>query len=154
DLEKNLVAEPDRLPVYRDEAAAKAFALASVGAASPSHQIPSHIGMGLNDQLTWKGRQYTIANLNVDKVFLAWGDQVVRLARGGLEESLRTGEITRISEASLSKSNGELHELLKQASPSDLTVATRRYELMKDPMAAKVARVRPRTLRRWRRIFR
>ncbi|HWD93694.1 MAG TPA: Mu transposase C-terminal domain-containing protein [Verrucomicrobiae bacterium] len=154
DLEKNLVVEPDRLPVYRDEATAKAFVLASVGAVSPCRQIPSHIGLGLSDKLTWKGRQYTIANLNEAEVFLACEDQVVRLTRGALEESLRAGEITRISEAATYKSNGELHELLKHASPSDLTVATRRYELIKDPVAAKVARIRPRTLRRWCRIFR
>jgi transposase InsO family protein len=154
DLEKHLVAEPDRLPVYRDEAASKAFTLASTGAVSPYHQMPSHIGMGLNDKLTWKGRQYTIANLNVDEVFLACEDQVVRVSRGVLESSLRDGEITRVSETATSQSNSELHELLKQASPSDLTVATRRYELIKDTAAAKVARIRPRTLRRWRRIFR
>jgi transposase InsO family protein len=43
---------------------------------------------------------------------------------------------------------------LKQASPSDLAVATRRYELLRDSVAAKAARIRPRTLRQWRRAYR
>lgn len=154
DLEKDLVAEPDRLVVYRDEATAKAFALVPAGAASPNQQIPSQIGVGLGDQLSWHGRQYTIANLTADEVVLSYEDRMVRLTRAALEGCLRGGEITQVSATQTAGSNGELHELLKQASPSDLAIATRRYELLKDPAAAKAARIRPRTLRRWRRSSR
>lgn len=154
DLEKDLVAEPDRLAVYRDEATAKAYTLVQAGAASPNQQIPSQIGLGLGDQLSWNGRQYTIANLTTEEVVLACGDQMVRLTRAALESCLRSGEVTRVSEAATSGSDGELHELLKQASPSDLAIATRRCELLKDPAAAKAARIRPRTLRRWQRANR
>lgn len=154
DLEKDLVAEPDRLAVYRDEATAKAYALVRAGAASPNQQIPSQIGLGLGDKLSWNGRQYTIANLNADEVVLACEDQIVRLTRAALEVCLRGGEVTRVSEAATAGSDGDLNELLKQASPSDLVIATRRCELLKDPAAARAARIRPRTLRRWRRANR
>ena len=153
DLEKDLAAEPDRLPVYRDEATAEAYTLVAAGAASPNQQISSQIGMGLGDAFTWNGRHYTIANLTADEVVLACDDQMVRLKRAAFEGCLQRGEITQIPQAATPRSNGELNELLKQASPSDLSIAMRRYELLKDPVASKAAHIRPRTLRRWRRAF-
>ncbi len=154
DLEKDLVPEPDHLPVYRDEATAKAYALVPAGAASPNQQVPSQIQVGLGDDFAWNGRQYTIANLTAEEVVLACDGQMVRLTRAALEGCLRRGEITQTSKAATPGSNGELHELLKQASPSDLAVATRRHELLKDSVVARAAHIRPRTLRRWRRAYR
>ncbi len=154
DLERDLVAEPDRLTVYRDEATAKAFVLATADKASPNQQIASQVEVGLGDKLAWNGHQYTVANLTSNEVVLACEDQMVRLTRAAVEGCLRGGEIARASKMVTSGYNGELHELLKEASPSDLAIATRRYELLKDPAAKKAVHIRPRTLRRWWRTFR
>jgi transposase InsO family protein len=154
DLEKDLVAEPDRLPVYRDEETAKAYSLVGTGAASPNQQTSAEIGLGLGDDFTWNGRHYTIGNLTADEVVLACDGQIVRLTRAALEGCLRRGEIARVPRANGPGWDSKHYELLKQASPSDLAIATRRYEQLKNPADSKAAHIRPRTLRRWRRAFR
>ena len=106
------------------------------------------------EEFVWKGRHYTIANLTSDEVTLVSDGQMVRLTRAALDLCVQRGELTQVSVATTKGCDNEVHALLRNASPSDLEVATKRYRFLEDPRACKAAGVGPRTVRQWRKAFR
>jgi transposase InsO family protein len=153
DLHAAALAEPDRVRVFRDQAAAHAGSRLSPAAASSSADPPRTIALTAGSPIVWDGRRWTILHLGETALaLLAEDGNLVELPSAAFELLLQQGRLTGVPQPGQSGFPAEIQDRLAQAAPDDLREANRRYALLAARLNATgpaSSTVPARTLRRW-----
>lgn len=149
DLRSVPLAEPPRVPVFRDAEIARGYAMI---ASSPGKSNP-FVAIALGASVVWDARIWTIVNLGVTQVtLLAVDGTLIDLPQITFEELIKSGRLSNPEETMLAESNPAICELLAKASPTDFEEANRRYAIIKPWLAGNPANDQStprRTIRDW-----
>jgi transposase InsO family protein len=151
DLSAAVLAEPDQVHIYYDEATARRFADPIV---RPSSSRPAKIDAGRN--IVWDGKRWQIINPGETTVWLRdESEQLISISTSALQELIGQGRIVATADdRDAQQAQFErVRSLLASASPADLAEANRRYRILNadretSPLVGEQA-VSPRTLQRW-----
>ena len=154
DLSQTPLADPQHVLVFVDRQQAAAY--------TTLHQSTWHLFPGSSSRslipgtlLWWDGKPWRTLNLGETAVtLLAPSQHVVDLPVEVFEDLLRQRKVTVATPVSGDpRHTTEEHELLRNASPSQLAIATYRYKLLGRALPEETV-VSARTLQRWRMKFR
>ena len=149
DLRTAPLAEPGRVPVFRDLETAQGCA---VIASSSSGDHP-FVTVALGASVVWDGQSWTIVNLGATQATLLAADgTLIDLPQTTFEGLIKAGRLSSSSEAVLTESNPAIRELLAHASPTDFEEANRRYAIIAPRLTGQRLddkRISARTIRRW-----
>lgn len=154
DLRTAPLAEPERVPVFRDQETARGFTVFAEISARNRIPGPQMVSVNAGGQIIWDGRLYTIVNAGETRMVLTTADgTVVSLHKEQFEMFVKQGEITGVS--SEEPTIGTVQELIAKASPKDLEEANRRYEIIAPFLTGSSVAEKPnRSVRRWLKRFR
>ncbi len=153
DLSQTPLADPQHVPVFVDREQAVAYTTLSQ---STWHLFPGSSSCSLipGTLLWWDGKPWRTLNLGETTVtLLAPENHVVDLPVEVFEDLLRQRKVTVATPVPGDPRYAEEHELLQQASPEQLAIATYRYKLLGRALPEETV-VSARTLQRWRTKFR
>jgi putative transposase len=154
DLSQTPLADPQHVHVFLDREQAEAYVALSQssGHLFPHAASPCTLTAGM--LLWWDGKPWRVLKLGKTAVTLLSPDkQLVDLPLEVFEALLKQKKVTVATPLSEDVHRVEEHELLKQASPRQLEIATERYKLL-GRAGAETGSVSLRTARRWREEFR
>ncbi len=153
DLRVTALAEPERVPVFRDEETAGAYAVI----AQAAMQLPTGSAGGLilaaGSPVLWDGRRWTVVNPGRKATSLLAEDAtLVELPNTTLEALVGQGKLVGVAEPARAGISAEARERLAMASPDDFREANRRHAIIASVLngdASAAALAPARTLRRW-----
>jgi len=155
ELDKDLLAEPERTIVFRDKLSADAYAshLASLQVPALAEIQPLTIAPG--QSLLWDGKPWRIQNVGDEEVFLEGPERVFStLRRPMLEHLVREGSIQGLAPG-VGLNWDKAEQALRRASPDDFKEALKRFHcLFPEKAEKKPAPVSARALRKWRALYR
>ncbi len=155
DLSQSPLADPQHVHVFLDHQQAAAYVALRQ---SSVHLFPrtssSAVSLTAGTLLWWDGKPWRVLNLGETMVSLLAPDkQLVDLPIDVFDTLLREKKVTVATPLAEDVRRVEELEVLRQASPRQLEVATERYKLLGQAAGAQ-ATVPARTLRGWREAFR
>jgi len=131
DLRAHRLGSPTQVPAFRDLATARAHAVLSATLAPPVVPPPHAFTLTAGTTLLWDGRPWLLVNVgDTACALLAPDGHIVDLPLATLEASVRSGSITGQGAQVPAQLRGEVREVLAQADPDDLAVASRRYAVI------------------------
>lgn len=153
DLRAAPLAEPERVPVFRDEETARAYV---VLAGSP-RRSPAGGSRGLSlvvgSPVVWDGRRWTIVNPGATTTaLLAEDGELVELPNTTFEALAGQGKLIGVAEQAQVGISAEARGRLAQASPDDFREANRRHTIIAARLAgssSSVSGTPARTVRHW-----
>lgn len=129
-LDQDLLTEPERAYVFRDQEAAEAYRL-HLASQSPT-SLPSlrTLTIAAGQSLQWDGRLWRILNVGDQDVFLEDEEKVIStIGRKAFEQMIKDGVITGTpASATVERDQGE--DIIRRASPEDLEHAMYRYRCL------------------------
>jgi transposase InsO family protein len=147
------LAEPERVPVFRDQETARAYTLMTATATQAVVTNPASVHVTVGASVVWDGKRWTIVNAGESTTALLTDDgTLVELPRTTFEMLARQGRLTGMREQGQMSVSAEARELLARASPADLREANRRYAIIAPRLAGGpgLGDTTPaRTLRHW-----
>lgn len=155
DLEKELLAEPERTRVYRDRCAADAYRIHVASQCLPTVTNFQTLGLSAGQQLLWDGQPWRILNVGDDEVFLEGiNRELATLRRAVIQELVREGTITGLPQSAQSEPT-VAEAIVRSAGPADFEHALHRYYCLFPEKAPKNApQASERALRKWRALYR
>ena len=153
DLSQTPLADPQHVSVFVDREQAVAYTTLSQ---SPWHLFPGSSSSSLipGTLLWWDGKPWRTLNLGETTVtLLAPENHMVDLPVEVFEDLLRQRKVAVATPVPGDPRHAEEHDLLQQASPEQLEIATHRYKLLGRALPEETV-VSARTLQRWRTQFR
>jgi putative transposase len=153
DLRATALAEPERVPVFRDEEMARAYAVIGGAACRPPTGNGGSLTLAPGSSVLWDGRRWTVVNPGQKAISLLAEDAtLVELPNMALEALVVQGKLVGIPQPAQASTSAEARQRLAQAGPDDFREANRRHALIAPVLAgeASAAIAAPaRTLRRW-----
>lgn len=153
DLYTMPLAEPERVPVFRDEESARAYALVKASFPAETCIQGGCVDVRVGVEITWDSRCWTIVNLGMEQTaLLAEDGGLIHLPNPTFEALVRQNQITagrRLLEAG---NESRVFEFLSRASPADFIEANRRYAVIAPGLAGQAmigSSVPMRTIRSW-----
>jgi hypothetical protein len=141
DLRTYALAEPESVPVFRDEDTAAAYAIVSLPppvrtrGGTPFPLIAVEPGT----PLLWDGRPWTVGNPTATHVPLISAQGApVELLTHVFDDYVRAGRIRGVATPQTESVAATCHRLLSAASADDLAVANRRYAVLRPHLEDKV----------------
>ena len=154
-LDRDLLAEPERTHLFRDEMAVQAYFIHHDDRqplAIPNFQA---IRVAVGQSLVWDGRTFRVANVGIEDVYLE--DQegaFTHLSKTAIEHLVREGKISSVPELATANSD-QAAKAIRSASPADVAHAMERYKaLFPEKLGASKAKFSDRALRKWRALYR
>ena len=154
ELDKDLLAEPERTIVFRDRLSAEAYASHLASLQVPALAEIQSITLEPGQSLIWDGKPWRIQNVGDGEIFLEGPERVfTTLSRHMLEHLVRKGSIQGLAPGvGLNWDKAEL--ILRRASPDDFKEALKRFHcIFPDKTEKKPAPVSARALRKWRALY-
>ncbi len=157
DLRAELLTTPEQVRVYPDQAIACAFAqLAQRRFVAPTEGT-TRCELAEGTEWLWDGKPWQIVNVGQTQIALLDAEGGCReLPRQLFEDLIKRGSLQARTPLPLSVANEAAAAVLRQASPTALREATRRYQLI-EPVLNRMpadATVPARTRQRWLRQYR
>lgn len=153
DLRGAALAEPERVPVFRDRETALAFAVIARAACRPPTGRGGSLNLAPGSAVLWDGRHWTVVNPGrTTTSLLAEDATLVELPNTTLEALVGQGKLVGVTQPSQAGIGAEARQRLAQAGPDDLREANRRHALIAPILAGGVSApvaAPARTLRRW-----
>lgn len=155
DLDRHLLAEPERTVVFRDREAAAVYRIYEDSKRVPIGSPLRPVVVENNAMLIWDGRPWRIINVGDRDVFLEDEQQAISsLSKDTLQQLVKAGKITGLPESTDAMAE-ERDRLLRAASPTDLEHAMYRYRNLFPERADKAyEQASPRAIRKWRSQYR
>lgn len=154
DLSQTPLADPQHVHVFLDQEQAKAHVVLSQSSVHLFPKSSSTVSLTAGTLLWWDGKPWRVLNLGETVVSLLSPEkQLVDFPIDVFDTLLREKKVTVVNPLPDDIRRVEELELLKNASPRQLEVATERYKLLGQANTARGA-VPERTLRHWRESFR
>jgi putative transposase len=131
DIRAAPLAEPKRVSVFPNQAAAQAFLLASETRPAAWQLSPGSVSVMVGAALLWDNQSWLIANLGEAQTWLRAQDgTLLKLPNAAFENLVKRGDITAGASDPDTQLSQAAHDILSQASPSDLQEANRRYQII------------------------
>lgn len=157
DLHGVPLAEPDRVPVYRNIEMARAYAVATAVAQQGQWIRPSQIEVTPGQLITWDGQGWQIVNVGETVLSLLTKEgTLVELEWLTFETLIKQGKIVAAAKPVTGLSEAA-RELLLRASETDLQIANQRYQVVEAILqghSLPEGTPHERTCRRWVRQYR
>lgn len=158
DLDRFVLAEPERVPVFRDGTTARAYELVTTAPAIAARTPTSVVELVAGAAILWDGCPWTLANIGDTETTLLGADgALLLLPTTALSDLAGHGKLRSSAAATPTGLHPAIREHLLQASPANLAEANRRYEIIApllrgttDAAAAPTTR----TQRQWRAQYR
>jgi transposase InsO family protein len=136
DLRRVPLAEPDQVRLFCDQWAAQAFVVIPETLSETGVGGFQHVAIEVNATLHWDDQPWTIVNVGERELWLRSVERnIVKLSPSEFKTLLEKGDIVGSAASSEPGMSVEAQELLAQASPDDLKVANRRYQIIKPVLA-------------------
>lgn len=154
DLSNDLLAQPERTRVYRDERTMKAFQASLSTTQLPISRSVRPVTAEVGARVLWDGRQMVVLGITPYIVLQDDENAILTLNKEDFDKLVTGGAICGLPEKPSIKDE-ELSRLLAQASPKDLDAALVRCKALGRPIGnAPEPGVTSRTLRKWRALYR
>lgn len=155
DLNRDLLAEPERTMLFRDRQSAEAYRIHLESNRLPAVSALRPIEVVAGQPLLWDGKPWCIVNVGEEDVFMEDAERVFSsLPKRVLEQMVRDGIITGLPE-DVPSGNVEIERMVRSASPKDFEHAMFRFHCVfpeKSDGPAPHASVR--AIRKWRSWYR
>jgi putative transposase len=155
DLDRDLLAEPERTMLFRDRQSAEAYRIRVESNRLPAVSKLRPVIVEAGQSLVWDGKPWRILNVGDSDVFMEDADKVISsLRKNALEKMVLDGVVTGLPEDTGS-ARTEIEAMVRSASPQDLEHAMFRYRCLfpeKSDGVASEASVR--AIRKWRSMYR
>lgn len=140
-LERDPIAEPEQVQVYRDEAQAMLYVQSAndpySAAALNRRPLTGHkVNVDVGAVLAWDGIIWTVINAGSTSLTLrnSFGS-LIDLSLAELTALVRQGKIAGVAEQADDESNAQVRELLGHASPEDREEAAHRFRIIEPYLA-------------------
>lgn len=155
DLDRDLLAEPERAMLFRDRQSREAYRIHLESNRLPAVSTLRPIQVAAGQSLIWDGKPWRILNVGDEDVFMEDAERVIgSLRKSVLEQMVRDGIVTGLPEEPGSGS-GEIEGMVRSASPQDFEHAMFRYRCLFPEKADGVAsNASARAIRKWRSMYR
>ena len=155
DLDRDLLAEPERAMLFRDRQSAEAYRIHVESNRLPAVSKLRPVIVEAGQSLVWDGKPWRILNVGDSDVFMEDSEKVISsLRKNALEKMVLDGIVTGLPEDQCS-ARTEIEAMVRSASPQDLEHAMFRYRCLfpeKSDGVASEASVR--AIRKWRSMYR
>jgi len=135
-LEREPIAEPERVRVYRDEAQAELYVRSCNDSPLPGTTnrrplIASKVNVKIGAVLSWDGIIWTVINTgNTDLTLRNSSGSLINLSGAELTALVLEGKIAGVVETAGEQVSEQVRELLNRASPRDREEAARRFRII------------------------
>jgi len=128
DLRAHILAEPERVPVFRDQETAKGYDAAMTLAQKVERPF---ITLVIGSSIRWDGQPWIITNIGETETSLLQNDGThVDIPNVIFDKYVKSGKISNSQDCRLLETHPIVKESLAQASPSDFEEANRRLEVI------------------------
>lgn len=129
-LDKDLLSEPERTMVFRDQNTVEAYQVYLASQAEPALPAIQTVSLVPGQSLRWDGHLWRIANVGDESIFMEDAERVTTsLRRQVFTQMVKDGVITGLPQGTtLHQDHGDL--IVRQASPRDLEGAMVRYRCL------------------------
>lgn len=153
DLEKELLAEPEQVHIFRDSKIAQAYQFAKPCLAASNIQRLEVLDAANGTWVNWDGKLLMILQRGQTQVTLRGENELIELSYEEFGHLVKQGTIKSLSSLEHSPQNEAIWEQISQASPQDLEIATCRYQAIESHLQGR-ASGSERTIRHWKAKFR
>ena len=157
DINKYVVAEYDRVPVFLNQEQSIAFETLLHDSKKLVHAFLD-LEIAIGEDISWEGQAWKIINIGLENLTLINEQkQLIELPKESVVSLFNQGKIKGINKLNFKKCMKEEKELLLEASEEDLVIANQRFEIVKRSLSGeKISEdiVPWRTLMEWRRLYR
>lgn len=155
DLDRDLLAEPERAMLFRDRQSAEAYRIHVESNRLPAVSKLRPVIIEAGQSVIWDGKPWRILNVGDSDVFMEDADKVISsLRKNSLEKMVLDGVVTGLPEDTCS-ARTEVEAMVRSASPQDLEHAMFRYRCLFPEKADGVAsEASVRAIRKWRSMYR
>lgn len=155
DLDRDLLAEPERTMLFRDRQSAEAYRIHVESNRLPAVSKLRPVIVEAGQSLIWDGKPWRILNVGDSDVFMEDADKVISsLRKNALEKMVLDGVVTGLPEDT-GRARTEVEAMVRSASPQDLEHAMFRYRCLFPEKADGVAsEASVRAIRKWRSMYR
>lgn len=154
-LDQDLLTEPERTLVFRDQMAADAYALHLASQSQPVVPTLRTVTIAVGQSVLWDGCAWRILNVGPEDIYLEDSTRAITtLSRAVFETMVKDGVITGVPEGATTDRN-EAEALVLRSSPGEFEAAMYRYrclfpERFDEPPPKSCDRAR----RKWRALYR
>lgn len=155
DLDRDIVAEPERTLVFRDKLSAEAHRIHLASLQLPSMPEFLSVTVSAGQSMLWDGKPWRILNVGDEDVFMEDSDRIITsLRRQVLEQLVRDGRVTGLPQG-IQLNRDKVDEAIRSASPGDFEHALYRFRcLFPDKAGGAVSQACERAIRYWRALYR
>ena len=153
-LDQDLLSEPERTIVFRDQVTADAYKLHLASQAQPTLPTIQTLTVAPGQSLLWDGRVWRILNVGNEDVFLEDEERVITSVRRKIFEQMVKDTVITGIPIGATTDRDLAEEIVRRSSPQDFEGAMFRYrclfpERFDEPAPKSCARAR----RKWRALY-
>lgn len=155
DLDRYLLAEPERAMVFRDQTMAEAYRIHLESRSHPAIGAVHPVKIAHGNSLLWDGKPWRILNVGDEDVFLEDEEHVITSVRkSALTEMVKDGVIAGVPMGGAEVAK-QIEQIVRSASPADFEHALYRYRCLFPETSGKAHKgATARAVRKWRSRFR
>lgn len=156
-LEKELLAEPERVHIFRDSKIAEVYHVTMPCLATSATQSLELLNTSDGEWVNWDGKLLMILQRGQTQIVLRGESDLIELSYKEFDHLVQQGSITNLSPLEQSSRKKALWEQISRASPQDLEIATYRYQTIEPYLRGQApveVSVPERTIRHWKAKYR